>query len=284
MGSQGCCASLVFYLKQKFQQPCMAGVDAGRFETDTKKSPSKPCYAHAMYWSKRYQEKTFEPFDWYVKWEHLKELLSSWLSSESVVLIAGCGTSLVAEQMLSEGLASKITCVDQCAELIASLREKYKDKAAMEFEVADAANLPQDWSDRFDLVLDKALLDTVVAGRQGWASAEGVLQSLTATLKSSGRYVCISHARPAQRLPLLSAVVQDKKREISCHQVARPLDPPPDPKAKAGKAAKGAPDPSSMQAAATDQKDNVYHIYCCECQAEAPEPPPQPAEETTPEE
>eukprot|EP00439_Symbiodinium_sp_Y106_P037480 s2579_g4.t1 len=29
---------------------------------------------------------------------------------------------------------------------------------------------------------------------------------------------------------------EDKKREISCHQVARPLDPPPDPKAKAGKA------------------------------------------------
>ena len=86
--------------------------------------------------------------------------------------------------------------------------------------------------------------------------------------------VCVSHARPAQRLPLLSAVVQehrnrckmlapsaaceDKKREISCHQVARPLvailrqmtacteqqkadadcseDPPPDPKAKTGKA------------------------------------------------
>eukprot|EP00439_Symbiodinium_sp_Y106_P077655 s2731_g16.t1 len=90
------------------------------------------------------------------------------------------GCTHVAELNWLEGLASKITCVDQCAELIASLREKYKDKAAMEFEVADAANLPQDWSDRFDLVLDKALLDTVVAGRQGWASAEGVLQSLTA--------------------------------------------------------------------------------------------------------
>mmetsp|Transcript_19019 Transcript_19019/g.35675 ORF Transcript_19019/g.35675 Transcript_19019/m.35675 type:complete len:257 (+) Transcript_19019:62-832(+) len=239
----------------------MAGIDANRFSFELNKSLQ---YGDPSYWSKRYQEKASEPFDWYLKWEHLKETVSQWLTPESNVLVLGCGTSLIAEQMLGEGFASKITCVDQCEELVDVLREKYKDKEALEFKQEDAGRLPKELQGKFDLVLDKAVLDTVLCGRQGWAAGESIVKSAMAALKNEGRYVCVSHAHPAQRLPLLSSCdSQDVKFEVSCHPVQRPLDPPPDPKAKGAKAAKGAPDLSSLQASA-DQKDNMYQVYCCQ--------------------
>lgn len=240
----------------------MAGVDTSRFQ-EVKELPRLE-YGDATYWTLRYKEKSTEPFDWYLKWEQLKETLTPWLSAESEVLMLGCGTSLIPEQMVSEGLASSIVCVDQCAELIEALSEKYKDKEeAFHFEALDAAQLPvTDWADRFDVVMDKAMLDAILSGRQGRPKAEEVLKAALAVLKQSGRYVCISHARPGQRLPLLHSVADGDQWEVST--IPRPLDAAPEPK-KGAKAPKGGPDPSAMQVSAVaSAEDHVYYVYCCQ--------------------
>lgn len=239
----------------------MAGVDASRFQEV--KEPPRLEYGDATYWTLRYKEKSTEPFDWYLKWEQLKETLTPWLSAESQVLMLGCGTSLIPEQLVSEGLASSIVCVDQCAELIEALREKYNEKEAFHFEALDAAQIPvTDWAERFDVVMDKAMLDAILSGRQGRPKAEEVLKAALAVLKPSGRYVCISHARPGQRLPLLHSVADREQWEVS--SVPRPLDAAPEPK-KGAKAPKGGPDPSAMQVSAVaSAEDHVYHVYCCQ--------------------
>lgn len=218
-----------------------------------------------MYWTLRYKEKANEPFDWYLKWEHLKETLAPWLSPESEVLMVGCGTSLIPEQLLTDGLASSIMCVDQCAELIDVLREKYKDKEAFQFEAVDAAKLPEEWAGKFDIVIDKAMLDAVISsGRQGRLKAEDILKSISAVLKSSGRYVCVSHARPGQRVPLLSSFTKESPWEVFTNTIPRPLDASPEPK-KGGKAPKGAPDPGGLSVSpVATPEDHVYHVYCCE--------------------
>lgn len=237
----------------------MAGVDASRFQEV--KEPPRLEYGDATYWTLRYKEKSTELFDWYLKWEQLKETLTPWLSAESQVLMLGCGTSLIPEQLVSEGLASSIVCVDQCAELIEGLREKYNEKEAFHFEALDAAQIPvTDWAERFDVVMDKAVLDAILSGRQGRPKAEEVLKAALAVLKPSGRYVCISHARPGQRLPLLHSVADREQWEVS--SVPRPLDAAPEPK-KGAKAPKGGPDPSAMQVSAVaSAEDHVYHVYC----------------------
>jgi len=246
----------------------MAGVDSSRFVCT---QPEVLGYGDAKYWKLRYVEKVFEPFDWYLRWDQLKELVSPHLKPDAEVLILGCGTSPLAEQILAEGLASSVTCVDQCGELVEALSQKHQDKAEkLKFEALGANKLPQDWAGRFDVVVDKAMLDCIIAGRQGTQQAQAVLQAASATLKSGGRYVCVSHAGPMQRLPLLGSARsqdQDLSQEfnwrVSCHTVPRPLADPGTgaPAAKGGKAPKDASE--LTQSAAFDAEANVYHIYIC---------------------
>lgn len=260
----------------------MAGLDASRFQEV--KEPTRLDYGDSTYWTLRYKEKSTEPFDWYLKWEQLKETMTPWLSAESEVLMLGCGSSLIPEQLVADGLAAGVVCVDQCAELIEALREKYKEKEAFQFEAIDAAELPQDWADRFDVVMDKAMMDAILVGRQGRPKAEEVLKAVFAVLKPSGKYVCISHAQPAQRLPLLQSLVPKDQQQwgVSCSRIPRPLDAAPEPK-KGAKAPKGGADPSAMQVSAVaSPEDHVYHVYCCEkpaVEVAAEEPPAEAAEE-----
>eukprot|EP00441_Pelagodinium_beii_P023378 CAMPEP_0197655108 /NCGR_PEP_ID=MMETSP1338-20131121/39253_1 /TAXON_ID=43686 ORGANISM="Pelagodinium beii, Strain RCC1491" /NCGR_SAMPLE_ID=MMETSP1338 /ASSEMBLY_ACC=CAM_ASM_000754 /LENGTH=249 /DNA_ID=CAMNT_0043230687 /DNA_START=47 /DNA_END=796 /DNA_ORIENTATION=+ len=247
----------------------MAGVDAARFACAVP-GTAGPSYSDGKYWKLRYTEKTFEPFEWYLKWEQIKEIVAPLLTAESEVLVLGCGTSLLPEQLLAEGLAAQVTCVDQCAELIEALKQKYADKAGLQFEHLSAQQLPQDWAQRFDLVLDKAMLDCVLSGRQARPRADEILQAVSAVLKSSGsRYVLVSHARPEQRLHILCQPSTDFSQEyqwtVSRHKVPRPLAAG-DAAAKGGKAKKGDDGlGGTLEAsAACNPEENAYHIYCCE--------------------
>merc|ERR1712113_754540 len=78
------------------------------------------------------------------------------------------------------------------------------DKPEMQYEVADAQSLPQDWANRFDVVIDKAMLDAVACGRDKYRITRPVLQSISMVLKPlTGVYICISHAGPDLRRPML---------------------------------------------------------------------------------
>lgn len=76
------------------------------------------------------------------------------------------------------------------------LREKYKDKEALQVEALDAADLPEaifevevlsreEWRERFQIVIDKAMLDAVLTGRCGKENAEEMLQRIL--VRTSGR-------------------------------------------------------------------------------------------------
>eukprot|EP00930_Biecheleria_cincta_P052427 TRINITY_DN37688_c0_g1_i1.p1 TRINITY_DN37688_c0_g1~~TRINITY_DN37688_c0_g1_i1.p1 ORF type:complete len:245 (-),score=69.15 TRINITY_DN37688_c0_g1_i1:51-785(-) len=244
----------------------MAGLETSRFD-NADPAAVTPSYGDAKYWKLRYTEKAFEPFDWYLKWEQLKDIIAPLLAAESEVLVLGCGTSPLPDQLLAEGLAANVTCVDQCAELIEALKQKYQDKAGLQFENLAASNLPQDYANRFDVVIDKAMLDCVFSGRQGQQQASEVMKAVNAVLKPEGsRYVVVSHMRPAQRLPFLS---QTFSGNVTCHAIPKPLAAPDAVPAKGGKAPKGKAAEAETQlelSAACDSEDHAYHVYCCERQ------------------
>lgn len=276
----------------------MAGIDAGRFkEVDPS---AKLGYADPRYWVARYQADS-EPFDWYLRWEQLREILAPSLSPEAEILVVGCGTSLLSEQLYQEGFMN-VTNVDRCEPAVSAMRARHQaqreaiaaaaagggkkaakgaspdpppdaleGKPAMRFEALEAQSLPQDWAERFDVVLDKALLDSVACGQDKMKAVAGVLSSVSRVLKPKGIYVCVSWAPPDMRWAMFAASDCDdrgrsKERppasveygwEISHQTVARPLtNPQADPKNK---------DKIELMPSATNfvAAESVYHLYTC---------------------
>ena len=161
-----------------------------------------PHYGSKAYWDERYaaaqralglDERGPENFEWYQGWEalspHLLPLLSleggKGLSRDAEILVVGCGTSTIPAKLYAEGLHN-ITCVDFSQVVINQMRGRWADLQDMEFVVADACALPgadnlarasltgpgtessqEDWSNCFDLVFDKAMLDATLCGGGG---------------------------------------------------------------------------------------------------------------------
>ena len=60
-------------------------------------------YGKADYWEDRYQ-KDKESFDFYQRYEHIKNLLNEYVPShQSTILQLGCGNSKLAEDMCNNG-------------------------------------------------------------------------------------------------------------------------------------------------------------------------------------
>jgi SAM-dependent methyltransferase len=148
----------------------MAGIDASRFQT--KISKNSISYSDARYWNSRYSEKgtdpkvdlSFAPFEWYLGFEQLKETLIPLLPDKAApaavdasandaigvssqddgprVLVLGCGTSTLSEQLFNEGYVH-ITNIDRCEALVEHLATKHQDKRdTMRYYAVDVKNLP----------------------------------------------------------------------------------------------------------------------------------------------
>merc|ERR1719282_425694 len=138
------------------------------------------------------------------------------------------------------------------------------DAPKMQFEVADAQSLPQDWANRFDIVIDKAMLDAVAcSGKDKSKNVRAVLQSVNRVLKpSTGIYVCVSHAGPELRRHMLIGTNQKANEfaseynwKLTHKTVPRPLkNPLADPKAKPIE---------FVPSTAFKAEENVFHIYIC---------------------
>lgn len=264
----------------------MAGLDSTRFRYQPGRST--PSYGDAEYWVARYEANP-EPFEWYLRWHDLKAELADGFPPESRVLVLGCGSSSLGEQLFAEGHV--VTNVDVCEPIVRKMSERQSmpkdgtasaapsskkgakaaspepppvadDRPPMQYEVADAQGLPQDWANRFDVVIDKAMLDAVACGHDGWKSCAAVLQSVSAVLKpSTGVYICVSHAGPKLRVPMLTGSqaggCEGYGWELRHQAVCRPLrNPAADPKAK--DRSEFTPSP------AYSAEDSAYHIYVCQ--------------------
>lgn len=240
-------------------QIAMAGIDSERFKVA---QLSTARFADARYWTSRYSETNFEPFDWHLRWEQIKDFILPLLIPESEILVLGCGTSTLSEQLYLEGYV-QVTSTDICAPLIDMLADKHAERASMEYRTVAAQQLPSEWRGRFDVVLDKAVLDSVACSRKKWQDTEAMLRSVSAVLKpQSGVYVCVSHGSPDLRRPMLLGtgrsveVSETYQWDVEVQTVPRPLsNPVADPKAKDKVEISLGP--------AHVEEQHVYYIYFC---------------------
>jgi 2-polyprenyl-3-methyl-5-hydroxy-6-metoxy-1,4-benzoquinol methylase len=68
-----------------------------------------------------------EPFDWYQRFNGIKELLQGHVLPEHRILNVGAGNSRLSEEMFDEGYQN-ITNIDIAPTCVKAMNEKYKDK------------------------------------------------------------------------------------------------------------------------------------------------------------
>lgn len=219
-------------------------------------------YGDVAYWSARYRSRDHEAYDWYVSWAHLKELLSTYLCLDSQILILGCGTSRMSDEMHAEGFVN-ITNVDRCESVITTVAERTQDKPTVEFHALDAQHLLEKWTGKFEVVIEKAMLDAIACGQDHRTEIQAMLHEVSRVLRPScGVYVCVSHAPPDERFPFLvgrQGGETNVSEEYGWRVVHQIVDKPGCPLDAKGKS-QGVDLPRS---AAFKLEEHVYHLYVC---------------------
>ena len=152
------------------------------------------------YWEDKYQRDT-EPFDWYQRWEGVRDIVTQYLQKDYKILNIGCGNSRMSEEMYEEGYET-ITNMDISFSVVKSMEEEYKEKCPnMNFKVLDVRSMPEVESDSYDWVIDKGTLDTVLCGFASGVNSKETLAEINRVLVNGGVYICISYGTEEERRP-----------------------------------------------------------------------------------
>lgn len=116
------------------------------------------------------------------------------MTPTSNILIAGCGTSRLSEELYEEGYAN-VTSIDNSYTAIKLMNEEYKERLPnLVFKQMDVRHMSNQFKDgAFDVVIDKALLDAMVCTDGASANVNMMLSEINRVLTPEGVYVCISH-------------------------------------------------------------------------------------------
>lgn len=169
-----------------------------------------PDYGSAAYWDERYSKSPGATFDWYQSYQDLRSFLVPHLSVSPnfEVLIAGCGNSTLAADMVGDGYEN-ITNIDISPVVISQMTQMYSGLSTVDFLEADATDLSIVSEPTFDVVIDKALLDSMLCGEDSFDRVNRLLNEGFRILRPGGKYIVISYGIPSSRLRLLQQQVWD---------------------------------------------------------------------------
>ena len=187
------------------------------------------------FWNKFYADRrTNEHFDWFLRFEDVKEHLEPYLPPESDggvirILDIGCGTSAFSIKLFEHlNKMCRIDCIDFSDKAIKSMEAKLKKRgflidemfgspltlaahanprnsAGLACRVADARALPFK-DETFSLVIDKGTSDAILKGANGEHEFLKALVESLRVLAPNGRLVQFSDEPPELRLILLEKV------------------------------------------------------------------------------
>jgi SAM-dependent methyltransferase len=155
-------------------------------------------YGQSAYWEERYQ-KDPEPFDWYQRYDALRDILRAVVAPTASVLVAGCGNSRLTGEMWRDGFAP-IENVDVSRTVVEQMAARHKDMRGVTWRVM---NLTQPWAfadASFDAVIDKGTLDSLLCGDNSTANGARYLSEAARVLRPGGALVVVSYGTPDNRL------------------------------------------------------------------------------------
>lgn len=183
------------------------------FEVDQDGIPKDPgAYRSQAFWEWRYstglvgRQQRQQQYDWFSSTlDKIPHLLSALQPPCARILVLGCGTSSLSEQLQSRGMS--VTSVDYAPSCISYMQSLHPD---MDWRVADIREMHDTFSCEppFDAIIDKATLDALWSdGGSPWAPDEVVLRDVQMAmseahrlLRPGGLFMSISLAQPHFRL------------------------------------------------------------------------------------
>lgn len=89
----------------------------------------------------------------------------------------------------------------------------------MTVSVLDATSLSRELPrECFNLIIDKGLLDSLLCGDDGGSRGKQMLWEMLRLLTTDGCYICVSHADPKQRIPVLENIKIDDKSKRAAYK------------------------------------------------------------------
>ena len=156
-------------------------------------------YSSLSYWENRYTNEHLEIFEWYQTYETLKEKIGEYLKPTDKVLNVGCGTSKFAEDLYIDDIKD-VTNIDFSENAIKIMVEYYQEQQVeMNYKKMNVCQMPDFANKTFDVVFDKALLDTMLCGENALVNVEKMMKEIYRVLKDEGYYIIISNANEDSR-------------------------------------------------------------------------------------
>ncbi|CAM0907130.1 unnamed protein product [Alopecurus aequalis] len=177
------------------------------------------CYGEAGYWDARYVEEGGAPYDWYQRYAALRPFVRRFVPPASRLLMIGCGSALMSEDMVADGY-KEIINIDISSVLIEMMRKKYFDLPQLQYMQMDVRDMSKFSDESFDCAIDKGTLDSLMCGVEAPLSAAQMVLEVDRLLKPGGVFMLITYGDPSARIPHLNQPVCSWK--IALYILPRP--------------------------------------------------------------
>ena len=151
-------------------------------------------YSSLSFWEKRYTNEHLEIFEWYQTYESLREKIIDYIKPEYKILNVGSGTSKFAEDLFYEGIKN-VTNIDFSESAVRLLEEHFEEQQieskCIKMNVLDMKDFQEG---QFNLVFDKALLDSILCGEDALETVKTMLKEIYRVLADEGYYIIISNS------------------------------------------------------------------------------------------
>jgi EEF1A lysine methyltransferase 4 len=157
-------------------------------------------YKEKSYWEERFAKET--EYEWLSDYAGVRELLRPILTTQSRILVVGCGNSDLSADIYDDGFHN-ITSIDFSATVIQNqVAKNQQARPEMQWKVMDMLDLEFD-NGSFDVVIDKAAMDALTVDEEDpWDPAEHVklevdrmCKGISRVLTEAGIFVQISFAQ-----------------------------------------------------------------------------------------
>ena len=168
-------------------------------------------YSSLKYWEGRYLNEHMEIFEWYQTYDTLKEKIIDYLKPEDQILYVGCGTSKLAEDLYIDEIRN-VTNIDFSEKAIKIMEDRYKEqKVEMKYKKMNATNMEEFTNGSFNVVLDKALLDSVLCGENALPIVDKMINEIYRVMVNGGYYIVISNGNEETRKNLFNPEMWEYK-------------------------------------------------------------------------
>ena len=159
-------------------------------------------YSSLAFWEKRYSNEHLEVFEWYQTFETLREKIIDYIKPEDKILNVGCGTSKFAEDLFYEGIKNVVN-IDYSESAIRLLEEHLEEmqveSKCIKMDVLDMKDFQEE---EFNIVFDKALLDSILCGENALDTVKIMLKEIYRVLIDEGYYIIVSNSDESTRKKL----------------------------------------------------------------------------------